>query len=185
MDLITAVKATYEVIGQDISDLAMQTVVAELKEYPPQSVLLALTRCRKELRRLSLADILDRLPGGHPGCEEAWSIVAPCLSDEDVSVVWTDEMAHAFGVARALADDPIAARMSFREVYTAAVQEARAKNTRPAWRVSLGHDPKGREQALQDAVGKGRLTASQAAALLPPDPRLPDFSVSLPAVKGF
>lgn len=66
MDLLTAVKATYEVVGQDISDLGIQAIVTELKQYDLQHVLLALTRCRKELRKLTLADILDRLPGGHP-----------------------------------------------------------------------------------------------------------------------
>lgn len=184
MDLITAVKATYEVVGQDISDLAMQTVVAELSQYPLQSVLLALTRCRKELRRVSLADILDRLPGGHPGVEEAWAIVSPCLNNEDVSLVWTAEMAEACGAIRSLANDPVAARMAFKEVYTAAVQQARAKNRQPSWRVSLGHDPKGREGAVQEAVANGRLTQAQARAVLP-DLREPDASLCLPAVKGF
>lgn len=184
MDLITAVKATYEVIGQEISDLAMQTIVAELSEYPSQSVILALTRCRKELRRVSLADILDRLPGGHPGVEEAWAIVGPCLSNEDASVVWTDEMAEAYGAIRSLAGDPVAARMAFKEVYASAVQQARAKNLRPSWRVSLGHDAKGREMAVQEAVSKGRLTHAQALAVLP-DLREPAASICLPAVKGF
>lgn len=184
MDLITAVKATYEVIGQEISDLAMQTIVAELSEYPTQSVLLALTRCRKELRRLSLADILDRLPGGHPGVEEAWTIVGPCLANEDASVVWTVEMAESYGSIRTLADDPIAARMAFKEVYSAAVQQARARNLQPSWRVSLGHDAKGREAVVQDAVAKGRLTSAQARAVLP-DLREPESSLCLPAVKGF
>jgi hypothetical protein len=184
MDLITAVKATYEVIGQEISDLAMQAIVAELSEYPPQSVLLALTRCRKELRRVSLAEILDRLPGGHPGAEEAWAIVAPVLNDENASVVWTREMAEAYGATRSLADDPIAARMAFREVYTSAVQRSRATNHKPSWLVSLGHDPKNRERVVQEAVMNGRLTAAQAVAVLP-DLRDPATLVSLPAVKGF
>lgn len=183
MDLITAVKATYEVIGQEISDLAMQTIVAELSQCPPQSVLLALTRCRKELRRVSLADILDRLPGGHPGAEEAWSIVAPCLANENVTVVWTSPMREAFSCALPLADDPVAARMAFKEVYERAMREARSAGIKPEWVVSLGHDVAGRERPLIDAVQQGKI--SQAAA----QRYIPSLechgSINLPEVQGF
>lgn len=182
MDLITAVKATYEVVGQEISDLAIQAIVTELKQHDQQDVLLALTRCRKELRRLTLADILDRVPGGHPGAEEAWSIVSPCLKSEDTSVVWTGEMAEAFGVALRLADDPVAARLAFKEAYTALTQKARARNSRPQWRVSLGYDPRQRATSIQEAVEKGRLSLDVAQKYLP-DLTMPD-SLRLPAMRS-
>lgn len=182
MDLLTAVKATYEVVGQDISDLGIQAIVTELKQYDLQHVLLALTRCRKELRKLTLADILDRLPGGHPGVEEAWAIVSRCLSDENASVVWTDEIASAFGVARSLANDPIAARMAFKEKYVESIQRAKATHQKPVWRVSLGYDLRGREIALREAVDKGRVPAAHALKFVP---MLELPNVNLPAVQGF
>lgn len=182
MDLITAVKATYEVVGQEISDLAIQAIVTELKQHDLQHVLVALTRCRKELRRITLADILDRVPGGHPGAEEAWSIVSPCLMNEDMSVVWTGEMAEAFGVARRLSDDPVAARLAFKEAYTALTQKARAGNARPQWRVSLGYDACQRASAIQEAVEKGRLSLEMAQKYLP-NLTLPD-SLRLPAMRS-
>lgn len=168
MDLLTAIKATYEVIGQNISDLAIQTIALELKTYDPQQVALALTRCRKELRKITLADILERLPGGHLGVEEAWAMVARVLNREGLSIVWTDEMAQAFGPALALKDDPVAARMAFKEAYTRLVQDANAVNSTPVWKVSLGYEKSGRELALQDAVAKGRITQEYACKFLPP-----------------
>lgn len=184
MTLTMAVKATYEVLGQDVSDLAILTIVEELEQYPMPDVLAALTRCRKELRRVTLADVLDRIPGGHLGAEEAWSVVARCLTDETASVVWTDEIASAFGVARALSGDLVAARMAFKEAYQRAVSDAKAKNVKPVWRVSLGYDVQGRESALREAVAKGRIPLAYAQTMIP-DLSMPPESVTIPAVQGF
>lgn len=176
MDLITAVKVTYEIVGQDISDLGIQSIVRELESYPLVAVLEALTRCRKELCKVTLADILDRLPNGHPGPEEAWSIVSRTLNNEAVSIVWTEEMAEAAGAARSLADDPVAARMAFKETYTALVQQSRLNQRPPQWRASLGFDPHGREQALKEAVEKNRIGLEYMRKLVPDmsRPMLPD-----------
>jgi hypothetical protein len=169
MDLVEAVAVTYELVGQEMSDAAMRAVVQELATYPEAQVAVALNRCRVEVRgRLALSDILDRMPSGHPGVEEAWSIVAKCLTDERRSVVWTEEMREAFGPAIALADDKVAARLAFKEKYAQLLLEARQKRTLPAWTLSLGYDPAGRADAVREARGKGRLTAEQAAKLLPP-----------------
>jgi hypothetical protein len=152
VDLLETVKATYLVVGQEIPDIALLEIVAELERYDQKYVLEALTRCRRELRRITLADILDRLPGGHPGPEEAWAIVSQTLTNEYLSIAWTSEMAEAFGVARALGDDQVAARMAFKETYTRLISTARAKNTPVQWRVSLGYDPAGRELAYQEVA---------------------------------
>lgn len=167
MDLIMTVKATYEVAGQDISDLAIQAIVKELSAYPAPHVHMALTRCMKELRKITLVDILDRLPNGHPGPEEAWAVVSRTMDNEAVSIVWTEEMAQAAGTARSLAHDPVAARLAFKETYTALVQQARLRQQAPKWSASLGYDQHGREQALQEAVDKGRLGLEYARKLLP------------------
>ncbi len=167
MDLITAVKATYEVIGQDISDLAIQAVVLELKAYPETAALQALTRCRKELRRITLADILERMPGGHPKAEEAWAMVSQVMSNEHASIIWTDEMAEAYGVACRLSDDMVAARMAFKETYTNAVNKARANQPQPNWKISLGFDQQGRRAIVEEAVAKGLITQTQGMKLLP------------------
>ena len=87
--------------------------------------------------------------------------------NEDASVVWNEEMALAFGVAGPLiADgDMIAARMAFKEAYTRLVGEARDARKPVNWTPSLGHDPRGRDGALDIAVEKGRLTRAHAESL--------------------
>lgn len=167
MKLVEALAVTYAAVGQEISDAAMEIMARDLSAYPLEGVLHALSRCRKELRRVTLADILDRIPGGHPNAEEAWAIVARSLNDERVTVVWTDEMSRAFGVALNLQDDPVAARMAFKECYAKEVNQSRNNGTAPRWHVSLGHDPYGREAPILEAVKCGRLTADYAASLLP------------------
>lgn len=180
MTLAEAVKGTYAAVGQEMTDMQLALTVADLSEYPPENVLMALTRCRRELRRISLADILDRIPGGRPGVEEAWAIVSQTLKNEQVSIVWTDEMRIASGVAAMLASDPIAARMAFKEKYTELVHLARVEQVPITWTVSLGWEKAGREVALQEAVQKNQISAAHAARLLPP----PDMAEELPAVQS-
>jgi hypothetical protein len=157
---------TYAAIGHEISDAAMEIMAKDLAEYPEDSVAQALTRCRRELRRMSLADILDRMPGGHPGPEEAWAVMAKALSDERITVVCTEQMGEAFAVALGLEDDPIAARMAFIESYKRCVSDARAKGEAPKWMVSLGWDKEGREGPLLEAMRLRRLQANHVAGLL-------------------
>lgn len=133
----------------------------------------------------AVSELLDRVKAsdGRPGPEEAWAMIP---HDERSSVVWTDEMAEAFGVANPLLrdGDKIAARVAFIEKYRALVRDARAAARPIHWAPSLGHDPTDRERALLDAQRKGLLTAPHVAGLLPyrnePPPEiaalLPDLS---------
>lgn len=176
MKLSEAMAVTYAAMGQELSDAALAVACRDLESYPLPGVLSALSRCRKELRRMTLADILDRIPGGHPGVEEAWAICSKALNDERITIVLTDEMSQAFGVALNLQDDPIQARMAFKESYTRLVSLARDERTPIVWRASLGHDANGREGPLLDAIERGRLPAEYVAKLLPhyeqPNPRV-------------
>ncbi len=167
MDTVTAVKATYEVIGQDISDLAIRTIVTDLGKYPVEDVAIALNRCRRELKRITLADIINRIPGGYLRPEAAWALVSRVMGNEQASVVWTDEMAQAYGVARLLGNDKIAALMAFLETYATLINEARSKNLKPRWWPSPGYDQGGRQAAVEEAVALGRLTEPQAIEYLP------------------
>lgn len=168
MRIDEAVAATYAGMGQELSDIALAVIVRDLRAYPLPGVLVALSRCRKELRRMTLADILQRIPGGHPGPEEAWALVARGLADEGPTLVWTDQIREAFGVALGLSDDPVAARMAFKECYTRLVAEAVERGGAPVWSASLGWDVNGRASPLIDAVAKGRLPGHHALGLLPP-----------------
>ena len=140
----------------------------DLSRFDHAQVMGALTKCRRELRgRMSLADVISRLDDGRPGVEEAWAIVAPTLANESVTIVWTDEMAAAYGVACNLDGDPVAARMAFKELYDAGCKAARDKGLPVKWSACLGHDPAGREGPLLAAAKKGLLTQEHVAGLLP------------------
>lgn len=164
--LLQAIAVCAELTGTQLSQAAASVMADDLSRYPEPQVLGALTRCRRELRgKLSIADVLSRLDDGRPGPEEAWAMLP---RDEASSVVWSDEMRQAFGVALPLIQDrdAVQARMAFLERYRALVQQARDSGVPVHWTPSLGHDPNGRDSALREAVEKGRLTAAHVAGLL-------------------
>lgn len=165
--LIDGLAVTAELTGTELSKAAVKVMALDLAAYPLPQVLGALTRCRRELKgRLTVAAVIERLDDGRPGPNEAWAMIP---QDEEGSVVWTEEMAQAFGIAAPLIsqDQIIAARSAFIEAYQARVATARADRVPPKWTPSLGHDVSGRETALRDAEQKGRLTRDHVALLLP------------------
>lgn len=113
--------------------------------------------------------ILDRLlPDGRPGADEAWAMIP---KDEQSSVVMTEEMAEALGIARPLLDDgdKVAARMAFKEAYARIVGANKTAGIKPKWFPSLGSDKTGRDLVIAEAVRLGRLSVSHAIGLTPPD----------------
>jgi len=167
--VLEMIAITAQIYGKEFAPATAQVLAADLEGYPEQSVLAALSRCRKECRQFpTLSEILARIDDGRPGAEEAWAMIP---KDESASVVWSDEMAGAFDVARHLIDeDPIAARMAFKETYSRLISDARASGAPVRWTPSLGHDKRGRQAALQEAVERGRLSAPHAQELLPDQP---------------
>lgn len=166
-NLLKAIAVTAELTMTELSVDAARLMAEDLAQYPEEQVLKALTKCRRELKsRMSLADIISRIDDGRPGAEEAWAMIP---KNESGSVVWTDEMAEAFGIAYPLiADgDTVQARMAFTEAYRDRCNKARDAGIKVKWAPSLGHDPMGREHVLMDAVEKGKLTASHVSGLLP------------------
>lgn len=171
MTIVQALTVAFQFVNQSMPDIAIAEMAHELSAYPEAHVLAALKRCRSELKSIRYSDIVDRLPGGHPGPEEAWSVIGPSLRDESLTVVWTDQMREAFGVAVGLADDPTAARMAFKETYVKLVNEARSRNQGPKWSVSAGTDTQHRALVVQEAVKAGKLLPEYARQFLPlPEP---------------
>lgn len=167
-ELLQALAVCAELTGTELSKAAVRVMAQDLSAYPLPQVLGALTRCRRELKgRMTIADILARLDDGRPAPEQAWAMVARLLNDENPTVVWTKEMAESFGVALSLSDDPVAARMAFKESYAGACQKARDAGAAVSWTPSLGHDTKGREAPLIEAVRLGRIPLEHAQMLLP------------------
>ena len=166
--LLEEVQATAELCGSALSEGALAVLAGDLEGCDEAAIFSSLRRCRAEVRgRLNLAEILNRVDDGHPGPEEAWAMLP---RDEFITVVWTQQMASAWGLVRHLMDegDMVAARMAFREAYVRLVGSAREERRRPQWSPSLGHDVSGRAMPLREAVAKGRLTKSWAQSLLRP-----------------
>ncbi len=164
--LVETIQAMGELHGRTLSPFAAQLFLHDLSEFPSGVVISALEKCRRDLRYFpTLAEVLERIDDGHPGIEEAWAMIP---KDEAGSVVWTEEMASAFGIACSLLDaDEIGARMAFREVYRKNVAESRAAGTIPKWSPSLGTEKLDRQAALSTAVAKGRISAEAAETLCP------------------
>src|SRR5260364_295545 len=64
------------------------------------------------------------------------------------------------------------ARMAFKDAYKRVVEAARKARRAVHWQTSLGWDAEQREVALTQAVARRRISASTAAALLPPPDRI-------------
>lgn len=122
------------------------------------------------------ADIIAQINGlaaedGRPGPEEAWA-VAMSASDEAVAVVWTDEIAEAWGTARHVLarGDEVGARMCFREAYGRLVDDARRARRPVKWWGSMGQGESERDERSADAV---RLAADRGLLPAPEAPLLP------------
>jgi hypothetical protein len=166
--LIMAIAATAELCGKVYSPAAARMLAQDLDGYDEDGVMAALTRCRKELdgKPFNVAAIIARIEDGHPGVEEAWAMMPV---DESQSVVWTLQMAEAFGAAQPLLDagDRIGARMTFKEAYTKLLVLARDAKQPAKFTPSLGTDVGGREVAIKQAVDKGRLSIAHAQTIAP------------------
>lgn len=167
--LVEAVALTAEICGHALSPAAARMLAGDLADMNQGAVLNALARCRMERHGpLKVADILARIDDGRPDADEAWTMMP---KTESASVVWTDEMAQAWGVASPLLDagDIIGARSVFQGLYDKAVLEARIRRNPVRWTPSLGSDIGGRESVLREAMKKNRISPTHVAVLLPPD----------------
>lgn len=168
--LIEDLAATAEVMGQEVRPAGLLVMSDELMAYPLEVVRAALSRVRRECRRLTLADLLERIEtaDGRPLADEAWA-TAILAMEESETFIWTRETQQAFSIAKPLVEinDRVGARMAFRDAYARLVQEARAHHVPVAWSPSLGWDVERRREVLESAVINGRLPASYVQGLLP------------------
>ena len=169
--LLESIAATAEIMGREISPSAAMVMAQDLEKYPADVVAQALANLRRDAKaRFSTGAVIEQIeklqPDGRPGADEAWAMIP---QDEAATVVWTDEMAQAFGIAWPLLaeGDKIGARMAFRDAYNRIVEQNKRSGTAVRWVPSLGHDPAGRETALTEAVRLGRLDYVQVVGLLP------------------
>ena len=182
--LVLALMATAEVMGSEIKPNVAVVMVDDLSGYQLPDVLQALTRVRREhTGKLTLKTILDLLApaGGWISANEAWAIALPA-ADEAATVVWTQEMAKAWAIAKPILDagDKIGARMAFIPAYERFVDQAKRESRTPHYEISAGWDANMREIAVQNAVTAGLLPPppQQTALPAPEMPKLHDEHVA-------
>lgn len=170
--LVMLLVATAEVLGNEIKPTAALMMTEDLSGYPLRDLQAALAKCRREhTGKLTLKAVLDHMQGAGAwlGADEAWSLALKAM-DEKATVVWTKEIAQAWGISRsvAAARDMYGARRAFVQAYERLVSEARSAGRTANWMVSDGWDVGGREAAIRQAVENGLLPAPAAALHLPP-----------------
>ncbi len=114
------------------------------------------------------SDIIGRIQAndGHPGTEQSWAQLKGFLGDETQTIILTHPQKAAFLAADAIADDPIAARMTFKEVYEHELRQWRASGKPIEFTHILGTDPYQRDEAVKQAVKDGKLLPTMATQLL-------------------
>lgn len=165
-ELLKAIAVTARVMGNELDEASARMFAQDLSAYHEAAVMDSLSRCRREVRgRLTIADVVQRIDDGRPGVEEAWAMLP---RSENESVVWCEEMARAFGVSSPLMEqgDMVAARMAFKEAYSAELQRARTDGEPVKWSPSYGFDKAGRVKAVREAAERNRLTQQHAANII-------------------
>lgn len=170
-ELLEQLYATAEVLGSEIKPAAAMLMIRDLRQHQRAEIEQALARCRSELTgRLTLAAILERMPSADAflSANEAWALALTGQDDME-TIVWTQEIATAMGVASPVLQlgDKVGARMAFIGAYEREVAAAKAEGRKPEWMVSLGYSPERRQTAIDEAVKKGLLEAPKVEHLLP------------------
>ncbi len=164
MDLLRHVQATAEIYGRSMSPESAEVYIEDLASFNPEAAIAALAKCRRELRTFpTLNDIVTRIPDSRPGVAEAWAMIP---KDEEGSVVWCEEMAQAYGIAR-MATTPFDQQRAFQEKYTELLAHARLNGIKARWTPSFGFEALGRIAAVDAAVTARRISNETALALLP------------------
>lgn len=168
--LLTDLSGTAEIMGKQLSPVALAMMASDLKEYPKNLISAALVNVRKGNKPFTLGAIITEIetlkPDGRLGADEAWAIYP---HDEATSEVITNEIAEAMQVAYPILreGDKVGARMAFKEAYNRIINKNKSEGIAPQWFPSLGTDKDGREHVSKQAVQLGRLTQDHAIALLP------------------
>lgn len=166
-EFITILKSSMEVFDKSLSVDALEIWWATMIEISMVDFRKAMTaHVTTSQFAPKPADILNQFKkhDGRPGAEEAWAMTPKSEAD---SVIWTQEIATAFGAACPLIDDGdmIGARMVFKEAYQRELDQS--ARTPVKWIPSFGTDKAGREKAVTNAVSKNRISVDRAVKLLP------------------
>ena len=141
--------------GELLDGVTVNVLIADLADYSVEDITTAAHRLRKKTGRFSLSALIEQMPGGYVGGNEAWSTFPK--SEQETGVV-TQAALSAWGAAQDIYDggDKIAARSAFVEAYKRNVNEA---PTRPVYIVSFGTDPDNRSRVINKGIDQGLISA--------------------------
>ncbi len=155
--------------GKVFTQRNMTLIFDALEDYPLEAVFQAIKIHTKKGKFAPVPrDIIEIIIGNtgqkHIGADEAWGLVLDSF-DENSTVVITKQIAEARGLVIDIyqTGDVTGARMAFRDTYNRIILST-ASN--PSWFVSEGFDLANRDDAVQKAIGLGRLPASAASNYL-------------------
>ena len=162
--LTTLIAQVSEVVGDTLSANAIAMIAGRLEKEDLPTVEKALMRCMDECRwRLTLADILDRMPSRPIGADAAWEVAMRLnIGDEDATMVAPAAIMEAFPHALWNSGDKIAARVAFKDAYPSALATYGMSHI-----VSLGNNAAGREPVIMEALKNNLITREVAQLYLP------------------
>lgn len=147
-----------------------------LADYPLETVRAALDAHLRDPNRGRFfpapADVIAKIEEAkesaskRPTADEAWAISIKARDEAD-TVVWTEEMAQAWGICKPVMDcgDEVGARMAFRASYERLVADAKREGRPARWVVSEGFDKHLRLAAVQKAQSAGLALGYDASTL--------------------
>ncbi len=170
IDIEDLLGLTAEAMGSRLSPEAILLMAGDLEPYPPEEVIEAIRRCRTECKRLTMADILDRVPSYQarkmPTADEAWEkALASRMWDEDETVILPNAIFRSFPMTIWKQGDRVGARRAFIDRYNREKELPDAFETIP----SYGYDPVRCASAIEDASRAGLLPRQQEQKLLTGD----------------
>ena len=156
-----------EIHGKTLSHHAIALYWKLLSNHPIEAVLAALEKHMRDPQvgqhMPKPADIIRNLPDQSVGADEAWAkAIAAGIYNEDTTIIIERAIFGAFPFALYNQGDKIGARMAFKDKYPRLFRKYGKEI-----HVSLGLDPKGREEAILEAHRNGLLTEDYADRLIP------------------
>ncbi len=150
--------------GRNLSKKATMMIFEDLAEFDIEIISKALKLHRRQNEFApTVKNIFDILETGsnHVAADEAWML---CPSSEEETAVWTEEIKQSYFLSCGTDSecDNTARRMAFKAIYQRLVSEAKIKNLKPVWSVSVGKDKKHAKQVIDKAFQDGKI--SQAVA---------------------
>jgi hypothetical protein len=171
--IIQALAVSYEIMGQTMSETALEVMAKKLNKYPERAVLRAIDKAISEVNYLKPADIISRIDDGRPSPEKAWQEVQH-LTEDDAKVLTTEQNQAFCMVSTSLIDGDTSARITAKQTFISEYKKL-CEESRDAgqpvqyYLARANRDYEGAKalEAVTHAVSENKIPQVEAARLLP------------------